>query len=60
MQQVVSASIGTTATGRPRSSGRSCCSTEAKKAFMSRNSHCTGTAVDFLLLGSAEIVADVY
>jgi hypothetical protein len=30
MQQVVSASTGSTATGLPRNSGRNCCSAEAK------------------------------
>src|SRR5438270_12869491 len=35
MQQVVSASAGTTATGRFRYSGWICCSTEAKKLFRS-------------------------
>src|SRR5579883_347593 len=41
MQQVVSAMTGTTATGRLRSSGRSCCSTDAKYEFRSRKSQRT-------------------
>jgi hypothetical protein len=36
MAQVESDTIGTTATGSPFSSGRSCCSTLAKKQFRSR------------------------
>src|ERR1035441_4636585 len=35
MQQVVSAWVGTTASGRERNSGWSCCSTEAKKLLRS-------------------------
>src|ERR1700733_13829373 len=35
IQQVVSAFVGTTASGRPRYSGCSCCSTDAKKLFRS-------------------------
>src|SRR6185437_9703567 len=41
MQQVVSAIMGTTPIGFPRSSGRSCCSTEAKYEFRSTNSQLT-------------------
>ena len=36
MQQVLSALIGTTATGLPRKEGSISCSTEAKKEFISR------------------------
>src|ERR1700733_5893027 len=35
MQHVVSAMVGTTASGRPRYSGCNCCSTDAKKLFRS-------------------------
>src|SRR5450755_2969370 len=38
MQQVVSAIMGTTPTGLPRNSGRSCCSTEAKYELRSTKS----------------------
>src|SRR5579871_1035728 len=38
MQQVVSAIIGTTPTGLPRRSSRSCCSTDAKYEFKSTKS----------------------
>src|SRR5262249_44501596 len=41
MQEVVSASTGTTARGRPRNSGRSSCSTDAKYEFMSTNRYFT-------------------
>src|SRR6185503_201616 len=41
MQQVVSAIMGTTPTGFPLSSGRSCCSTDAKYEFRSTNSQLT-------------------
>src|SRR5262249_12972385 len=44
MQEVVSASTGTTATGRPRNSGRSSCSTDAKYEFMSTNRYLTDIA----------------
>src|SRR5260221_5088749 len=38
MHTVVSASIGTTPTGRPRSRGSTCCSTEAKYELKSTRS----------------------
>lgn len=44
MVPVVSAATGTTTTGWPRSSGRSCCSTEAKKELKSMASARRATA----------------
>ena len=47
MAQVVSEVTGATATGRPRNSGRNCCSAEAKKELKSTNKLRNGMAQNY-------------